>query len=86
MSEVSVETLQEQIATLTERMASLEAQLAELNAEKEIPEEDLVVIGAAVAAYFGHKAKIRAVRFNRQTGWAAAARGRVHNRSVPHIR
>ncbi|WP_296136373.1 hypothetical protein [uncultured Tessaracoccus sp.] len=86
MPEVSLQELQEQVGTLTQRIASLEAQLAALDADKEIPEEDLVVIGAAVAAYFGHKAKVRAVRFRRQSAWAAAARGRVHNRSVPHVR
>lgn len=86
MSEMSMAELQEQVAALTERVTSLEAQLAAIGAEKEIPETDLIAIGAAVAAYFGHKAKIRAVRFRHQENWAAAARGRVHNRSVPHIR
>ena len=86
MSDVSVKELQDQVQTLTERLASVEAQLAALNSDKKIPEEHLVVIGAAIAAYMGHKAKVRAVRFRHQESWAAAARGRVHNRSVPHIR
>lgn len=86
MSEVSVETLQEQVDALTQRVTSLEAQLAALNADKQIPEEDLVVIGAAVAAYLGHKAKVRAIRFRHQEEWAGAARGRVHNRAVPLTR
>lgn len=86
MSDVSVKELQEQVLTLTERLASVEAQLAALNSDKKIPEDHLVVIGAAIAAYMGHKAKVRAVRFRHQESWAAAVRGRVHNRSVPHIR
>ena len=86
MSEVSVEALQEQVQALTKRLASVEEQLAEINSDKQIPEEHLVVIGAAIAAFLGHKAKVRAVRFRHQESWAAAARGRVHNRSVPHIR
>jgi len=86
MSDVSVKELQEQVQALTERLASVEAQLAALNSDKKIPEEHLVVIGAAIAAYMGHKAKVRAVRFRHQESWPAAARGRVHNRSVPHIR
>lgn len=86
MSDVSVKELQEQVLTLTERLASVEAQLAALNSDKKIPEDHLVMIGAAIAAYMGHKAKVRAVRFRHQESWAAAARGRVHNRSVPHIR
>ncbi|RRD46765.1 hypothetical protein [Tessaracoccus sp. OH4464_COT-324] len=83
---VSERELQEQLAALTERVASLEAQLAALDSHKQIPEQHLVAIGAAVAAYFGHKAKVRAVRFRQQSRWAAASRGRVHDRSVPHVR
>lgn len=86
MSDVSVKELQEQVQALTERLTSVEAQLAALNSDKKIPEEHLVVIGAAIAAYMGHKAKVRAVRFRHQESWAAAARNRVHNRSVPHNR
>ena len=86
MSDVSVKELQEQVQALTERLTSVEAQLAALNSDKKIPEEHLVVIGAAIAAYMGHKAKVRAVRFRHQESWAAAARTRVHNRSVPHNR
>ena len=86
MSEVNMAELEEKLVALTERIATLEARLAALEAKQRIPEEDLVLIGAAVAAYFGHKAKIRAVRFGSQTRWAAAARTRVQDRSVPHVR
>lgn len=82
----TMEEMQEQLAALTERIATLEAQLAALNENQEIPEQDLVAIGAAVAAYFGHKAKVRAVRFGQQTRWAAATRTRTHDRYVPHAR
>lgn len=80
------EELSRQLAAALERMDALEARVAELEGEREIPEEDLVAIGAAVAAYFGHKARVRAVRFGRQSTWAAATRGRVHDRRVPHAR
>lgn len=83
---VSNTELNEQLAALSERVAVLETRLAALEAKQEIPEADLVAIGAAVAAYFGHKAKVRAVRFGSRSRWAAEARGRVHDRSVPHIR
>lgn len=74
--------IQEQLRALAERVATLEAQVAALKANQEIPEHHLVAIGAAVAAYFGHKAKVRAVRFGKQANWAAATLGRVHNRQV----
>lgn len=80
------EALLERITALVDRVESLEARIAELESEQEIPEEDLVAIGAAVAAWFGHKAKVRAVRFGRQSRWAAATRDRVHDRTVPHTR
>ena len=78
--------LQAQLAALLETVATLEARIATLEAKQQIPEEDLVAIGAAVAAYFGHKAKVRAIRYGSQTRWAAASRSRVHDRSVPHVR
>ncbi|GAB3818532.1 hypothetical protein GCM10028820_21040 [Tessaracoccus terricola] len=80
------EELLAKVAALLDRVETLEARIADLESEQEIPEEDLVAIGAAVAAYFGHKAKVRAVRFGRQANWAAASRERVHDRTVPHIR
>lgn len=78
--------IQEQLRALTERIAVLETELAALKEAQEIPEQDLIAIGAAVAAYFGHKAKVRAIRFGRQSSWAAASRSRVQDRRVPHSR
>lgn len=86
MPEQSLTELQQGLAALTEKVATLEAKVASLEAKQAIPEEHLVAIGAAVAAYFGHKAKVRAVRYTSQGRWAAASRGRVHDRSVPHSR
>lgn len=86
MNEVNMAELEDKFLALTERIATLETRLAALEAKQRIPEEDLVLIGAAVAAYFGHKAKVRAVRFGTQARWAAATRSRVQDRSVPHIR
>lgn len=86
MSELSLEDLHKAVAALTEKVATLETKIAALESQREIPEEHLVAIGAAVAAYFGHKAKVRAVRYGTQSRWAAAARSRVHDRSVPHSR
>ena len=86
MSEMNMHEVEAQLQALTERVATLEARLAALDNGQEIPEQDLVVIGAAVAAYFGHKAKVRAVRFGRQARWGEATRERLHDRRVPHSR
>ena len=86
MEDTQLQELRALVAQLSERVQGLEAQLADLQEDREIPEADLIAIGAAVAAYFGHKAKVRAIRYGSQTRWAAASRGRVHDRSVPHVR
>lgn len=86
MSEKSLEELHQAVTALTEKVATLEAKVASLESRQEIPEAHLVAIGAAVAAYFGHKAKVRAIRYGSQARWAAATRPRVHDRSVPHSR
>ena len=86
MEDTQLQELRDLVAQLSEKVQGLEAQVADLQATKEIPEADLIAIGAAVAAYFGHKAKVRAIRYGSQTRWAAATRTRVHDRSVPHVR
>ena len=86
MEDTQLQELRDLVAQLSEKVQGLEAEVADLQATKEIPEADLVAIGAAVAAYFGHKAKVRAIRYGSQTRWAAATRTRVHDRSVPHVR
>ena len=86
MEDTQLQELRDLVAQLSEKVQGLEAQVADLQATKEIPEADLLAIGAAVAAYFGHKAKVRAIRYGSQTRWAAATRTRVHDRSVPHVR
>lgn len=48
---------------LSRQVTKLEAKIAELNATRPVPEEDLVVIAAAAAAYMGYKGKIKAIQF-----------------------
>ncbi|PIE21047.1 MAG: hypothetical protein CSA64_03845 [Arachnia propionica] len=59
--QATVEDLVAQLKALQDRVDSLESQLP-------IPEADLVAIGAAVAAYLGYEAKVRAIRYRRPTG------------------
>ncbi len=84
--EDNVNDLRGALEALAAKVTALEARVAELENAAEIPEEDLIAIGAAVAAYFGHKAKVKAIRYGTQSRWAAATRERLHNRSVPHVR
>ena len=84
--EDNVNDMRGALEALAAKVTALEARVAELENAAEIPEEDLIAIGAAVAAYFGHKAKVKAIRYGTQSRWAAATRERLHNRSVPHVR
>ena len=73
---------------ISERLEKVETELAELKAahSAEVPEEVVMAISAAVAAYMGHRAKVKAVRFHRQGAWTAQGRSYVQSRSVPHVR
>lgn len=86
MEDSTVKQLREELARLAAQVEELETKVAKLEVQQEIPEEDMVAIGAALAAYFGYAPKVRAIRFGHQTRWAASARERVHDRSVPHVR
>lgn len=69
------EDMQATIADLTKRLAELEGQLA----SREIPEDHLVAIAAAVSAFLGCKAKIRQIRLQTTDAWSRAARSDLHN-------
>ena len=86
MEDETLKELRHLVAQLTDKVSTLETKIQRLEAQQQIPEEDLVAIGAALAAYFGCAPKVRAIRFGSQSKWATAARERVHDRSVPHVR
>ncbi|MGA4669010.1 hypothetical protein ACPCG0_04290 [Propionibacteriaceae bacterium Y1923] len=74
------------IEALTAKVDALEAQVQKLAKSQRIPEEDLVAISAAVAAYMGHSVKVKAVRFRQSSAWTSESRSKVHNRQVLHVR
>lgn len=84
MSE-EITALLRDIATRLER---LEADVAELKERTggEVPEDVVMAISAAVAAFMGHRARVKAVRFHRQSAWTAQGRQSVQSRSVHHPR
>lgn len=51
------------VVRLEKRIEKLEKSIAELKATRPVPEEDLVVIAAAAAAYMGYKGSIKAINF-----------------------
>jgi methylmalonyl-CoA carboxyltransferase large subunit len=95
----TVEELQRQVALLTERLAQFEqppaepaaaapqtrteSPQAEAPAQEEISPEILLAISAAVAAYLGERAHVRAVRLISHTRWSQE--GRVSIQASHHL-
>ncbi|MEL4357657.1 MULTISPECIES: hypothetical protein [unclassified Luteococcus] len=82
MSDASTAQLQELVADLSQRLTALEAEVASLKANQQIPEDVMVAISAAVSAYLGHNAKVKAVHLRNRSNWATETRGRAHFRAV----
>jgi methylmalonyl-CoA carboxyltransferase 12S subunit len=70
----TVAELVETIRALADRVATLEASLEEQEAAG-IPEEVVIAISAAVAAFLGHRAKVTQMHY--RTGAAYAQQGRA---------
>ena len=69
--------LREEVARLSNRVAALESAAGKAPARVEsasLSEELLVVIGAAIAAFLGKKARIRQIRLLGTTTWAQQGR------------
>ncbi len=72
----SVAELVEAVRSLSERVAQLEAELAQRREQNPgVPEDVAIAISAAVAAFLGHRAKIKQMHY--RTGQAYAQQGRV---------
>ncbi|HYP09096.1 MAG TPA: hypothetical protein VER03_22915 [Bryobacteraceae bacterium] len=67
-----IEQLRAELRAMSERLARLEG--AEASSPDEIPEEILMVISAAVAAYLGERAHVKQVRLIRTRAWAQQGR------------
>lgn len=73
-NELTTAELTELVHKLTNRIDELEAHMAELHDARPVPEEDLMAIAAAAAAYLGYKGTVKAVSYASRTGWSAAGR------------
>jgi methylmalonyl-CoA carboxyltransferase large subunit len=88
MSEPTLADVLAAVQSLAARLEALEAELASVRAEipaREVPEEVVLAISAAVAAFLGHRARLKQVRY--RTGgdaWTQQGRAAVHRRDVLH--
>jgi len=71
-SEDTPEELRAEIRALGRRLEHLEGELQKMRTP--IPEDDLYVLAAAVAAYLGKRAPIRQVRLLGTTNWSHEGR------------
>jgi methylmalonyl-CoA carboxyltransferase 12S subunit len=77
--EQTLAELLETVRALTERVAQLEAGLQEQEAAG-VPEEVVLAISAAVAAFLGHRAKIKQMHYRTGASWAQQGRAVVQGR------
>ena len=69
------EELLDLVRTLTDRIEGLELKIKSLEVHaQDVPEETMVAIAAAVAAYLGHRAKRHQPHFTTAPGWQASTR------------
>lgn len=71
--------LRAEVARLTERVDNLEARLHSFHPEGQLPEDVVLAISAAVAAYLGTRATVKQVRLRRSGVWAAHGRAGHHH-------
>lgn len=73
------EELLELVKSLSERVEGLEVKIKSLEVHtKDVPEDTMVAIAAAVAAYLGHRARRRQRRFATGRNWASNTRRSQH--------
>ncbi|MBW3086578.1 hypothetical protein KEM60_02806 [Austwickia sp. TVS 96-490-7B] len=88
MSEITGEhiaELVEAVKTLSARVETLENRLEQFHPTGKVPDDVLLAISAACAAYLGHRAKVKQVHLRRHTTWAKQGRSDVqHSHRITH--
>lgn len=85
MSEPTLADVADLLRAVNERLEQIESRLDGLE-NQDVPDDVVIVICAAVAAYLGHKAKVKAIHFSRPGSWAQQGRQAVQSRAVSPLR
>jgi len=81
----TIDALLETVRSLTTRVEHLEAELAQQRAQTPgVPDEVAIAISAAVAAFLGHRAKIKQMHYRTGEAWAQQGRAVVQGRHDIH--
>ena len=87
MSEPTVAELLATVQALAARIDSLETELATVRADlppREVPEDVVLAIAAAVSAFLGHRARLTQVHYRTGQAWTEQGRAAVQRRDVMH--
>ncbi|HSO65494.1 MAG TPA: hypothetical protein VLQ78_10375 [Ornithinibacter sp.] len=81
----TVAELLQAVRSLSERVAHLEAELAQRREENPgVPDDVAIAISAAVAAFLGHRARIKQMHYRTGEAWAQQGRVVVQGRHNIH--
>lgn len=81
----TVAELLDAVRSLSERVAHLEAELEQRRQDNPgVPEDVAIAISAAVAAFLGHRAKIKQMHYRTGQAWAQQGRAVVQGRHNIH--
>lgn len=84
-AEPTLAELQQTVRMLAERVEHLEAELRRVEqGTPGVPDEVALVIAAAVAAFLGHRAKIKQMHYRTGEAWAQQGRVVVQGRHNIH--
>lgn len=74
------------IQALVKRVEALEAELKHVKTvqAQDIPEDVMLAITAAVAAFLGKKARVRQIHYRTDAAWAQQGRAAIQGRVVTH--
>ncbi len=74
------------VRTLSERVEQLESELERLRRHSEpgVPDDVVVAISAAVAAFLGHRAKVKQVHYRSGHAWAQQGKAVVQGQHNVH--
>lgn len=86
MNDQNAELL-DMVRALTDKVTAMEVEITQLRLlNADVPEETMVAIAAAVAAYLGYRAKRRTAAFTTSAIWQSGTRRRQHAHAPLHLR
>lgn len=78
--------LMQTIQALVRRVEALETELRQVKSvqAQDIPEDVMLAIAAAVAAFLGKKARVRQIHYRTDAAWAQQGRAAIQGHEVIH--